>query len=185
MDAGTVFDDRLSDRLNGLAPGAWAEVYALYDPALQRYRATRVDVRPVQPVTYRLRGVPTQHDPVARTLHFGAAVFDYGGAAGAPVGLANAPFVRMTLQRTPLASGVWQVLAFSAAQRRVGDRDEAVVKGLVTSLASASAFGSTAGRSTPARQVRGRAGARRPRRSRGRRPRRRAARAQGRGAQRR
>jgi hypothetical protein len=140
VDANTFFDDRLPGRLEGLAPGRWAEVYALYDPALQRYRATRVESRSALPPAYRLRGALTQLDSAARTFRIGAALFDYSAAAGMPVGLANGQFVRLKLQRAPLANGAWSVEAFSAAQSPVGDLDDVVVKGLVTSLGSASAF---------------------------------------------
>ena len=141
VDANTFFDERLPGRLEGLAPGSGAEVYALYDPALQRYRATRVEPRSALPPAYRLRGAITQLDPAARTFRIGAALFDYSAAAGMPVGLANDQFVRLTLQRAPLANGAWRVVTFSAAQSAVGDLDDVVVKGLVTSLGSTSNFG--------------------------------------------
>ncbi|HRD97740.1 MAG TPA: DUF5666 domain-containing protein, partial [Rubrivivax sp.] len=43
VDATTVFDDRLAGGLNGLAAGRMLEVYAVFDPAGLRYRATRVE----------------------------------------------------------------------------------------------------------------------------------------------
>jgi hypothetical protein len=141
VDDTTAFDERLAGRLALLAPGGWVEVYALYDPALQRYRATRVEPRLVQPLRYRIRGVVSQLEPGARTLRIGAARFDASGAPGMPADLANGQFVRLALEREPLAGGAWSVVAFSAGQRALGDLDDMVVKGLVSTIVGPRSFG--------------------------------------------
>jgi hypothetical protein len=140
MDDTTMFDERPIGRLDLLVPGGWVEVHALYDPALQRFRATRVEARLVRPLAYRLRGVIAQLDPVGQTFRIGNATFGYAGAAGVPADLANGQFVRLALRMAAPVPGRYEVAAFSTAVRAADDADGVVVKGLVTSLASRTSF---------------------------------------------
>lgn len=139
VDDTTVFDERLIGRLALLVPGGCAEVYALYDPALQRFRATRVEGRLCAATAlYRVRGLVSALDP--QTFRIGGAVFDYSQALGDRTALQEDRFVRVAVQKAPLAAGRWRVVAFGLAERPVDDLDEVVVKGLVSSLGSATNF---------------------------------------------
>lgn len=139
VDSATVFDDSLSGRLAALRAGVTVEVYGLFDPVGQRYRATRVEARS-SPSVWRLRGLVTQVDAAAQTLRIGGAVLAYAGAAGIPSNLAAGQFVRLTLRAQALGGNRWQVLAFSTGVREVADLDGVVVKGLVSAFTSASSF---------------------------------------------
>jgi hypothetical protein len=141
VDETTVFDEGLRGRLALLVPGACAEVYALFDPAQQRFRATRVEARLcATTLMYRIRGLVSQLDQDARTFRIGGAVFDFSLALGDRTELGQGRFVRVALHKTPLADGRWRVAAFSVAQRTVDDVDAGIVKGLVSALTSRTSF---------------------------------------------
>ena len=140
VDETTVFDDRLAGRLSRLSPGARVEVYALYDAALQRYRASRVDLLVVEPPAYRVRGVASAVDRGARTLQIGSATFAYDRATGVPADLADGQFVRLSLPAAPPIGGRYEVTAFGTAVSGLPELDGVVIKGLVSRLASAASF---------------------------------------------
>lgn len=140
VDDTTVFDDRLLGRLALIVPGGWVEVYALYDPALQRFRATRIEARLVQPAFYRVRGVVSALDPVARTFRIGAATFGYDLALNVPADLRDGQFVRLALRTLGPIAGRYSVAAFSPALRSLGDLDGVSVKGLVSRFTSSADF---------------------------------------------
>lgn len=137
VDTTTVFDDRLTGGLNGLAAGSMLEVYAVFDPAGVRYRAKRVEAAQAG-ASLQLRGPVAQIDTTARSLHIGGTSYGYGSATGVPADLAVGQFVRLRL----LASGSarWVVQAFGRAPRSLPDADEAKLKGLVSAFSSASSF---------------------------------------------
>jgi hypothetical protein len=138
VDDTTVYDDVLTGRLGAVLPGQTVEVYGVFDAALQRYRATRIERRLVAPI-YRVRGLVTQVDATAETLRIGGAIFSYGGATQRPSDLAAGQFVRLALRTTQVV-GRWPVLSFSTALRPVGELDGVVLKGLVTAFVSAASF---------------------------------------------
>jgi len=140
VDETTVFDDRLAGRLSRLSPGARVEVYALYDAALQRYRASRVDLLVGEPPAYRVRGVASAVDRGARTLQIGSATFAYDRATGVPADLADGQFVRLSLPAAPPIGGHYEVTAFGTAVSGLPELDGVVIKGLVSRLASAASF---------------------------------------------
>ena len=141
VDDTTVFDERLIGRLALLLPGGCAEVYALYDPALERFRATRVEARLcAATLLYRVRGVVAQLDRNEKTFRIGGAVFDYSLALGDRSNLEDGRFGRVAVQKTPRPDGSWAVVGFSAAQQSVDDRDEVVIKGLVSTWTSRTSF---------------------------------------------
>lgn len=137
VDATTVFDDRLAGGLNGLVVGRMLEVYAVFDPAGLRYRATRVEAA-LAGASLQLRGPVAQLDTAAKTLHIGSTAYGYGSATGVPADLATGQFVRLRL----LASGSarWVVQAFGLAPRSPPDADEATLKGLISAFSSATSF---------------------------------------------
>jgi Domain of unknown function (DUF5666) len=72
------------------------------------------------------------------SLRIGAQTFDLA-ATGVPAGLVNGEIVRMTVATAQL-NGRWPVTAITAERRRLDDRDEAEVEGLITSLVSTTRF---------------------------------------------
>jgi hypothetical protein len=72
------------------------------------------------------------------TLRIGSQSFDLA-ATGVPAGLANGQLVRLTVG-TAQVSGRWPVTAVAVEARRIDDRDDAEVEGLITSFTSVQRF---------------------------------------------
>ncbi len=138
VDPTTVFATGAGG-LSALRTGTSVEVFAVYDPAGLRYRATRVALATAGD-TPRVRGPVSALDTTAQTLRVGNASFGYAPAAGVPSGLAVGQFVRMKLQSATTSNGRYTVQAFGTAVPSVPDADGASVKGLVTGLATATSF---------------------------------------------
>jgi hypothetical protein len=138
VDATTVFDETLTDGLDGLATDRLVSVYAEFDAAAQRYRATRVEPLAAG-MPWRLRGLASQVDASAQTLRIGSTSYGYAGAAGVPADLAAGQFVRLqlTLATAPLR---WVVQSFSPALGTVAEGDAVSLKGLITSFGAAGSF---------------------------------------------
>jgi hypothetical protein len=149
VDAATVFDERIAGGLAGLRDAPltqFFEVYAVFDPALQRYRATRVE--PAAALAgLRLRGPLTAVDTVARTLRIGSVEYSYAGALNVPATLAPGQYVRL---RLVLQSLRWTVSSFGVALQNWSDADGLRVEGLVTAFSSSAVF-SVNGRPVDAR----------------------------------
>lgn len=138
VDTATVFDESLVGGLDGLTTGRLVEVYAVFDAAAARYRATRV--APASAASaLRLRGLLNQVDATAKTLRVGGTTYGYAGASDVPPGLAVGQFVRLrlTLVTNPLR---WVVQSFGPALRDLPDGDDAKLKGLISAYASAASF---------------------------------------------
>ena len=139
VDASTVFDDRLDGGLATLRVGQALEVYAVYDAAGARYRATRVE--PTALATgLRLRGPVAQVDTVAQTLRVGSTVYSYAGASSIPSNLSAGQFVRLRLALDILPTPRWVVQSFSTALPALPDADGVKVEGLISAFTSASVF---------------------------------------------
>ncbi len=139
VDATTVFDESLAGGLRGLAAGRMVEVYAVFDAAGARYRATRV--APVATATvFRLRGPAGEVDGAAQTLRIGTTTYRYAGATGVPAGLAAGQFVRLRLAAAVAPAAGWVVQGFGAALAPLPDADGAKLKGLISAYASAASF---------------------------------------------
>ena len=139
VDASTVFDDRLDGGLATLRVGQGLEVYAVYDTANARYRATRVE--PSVPATgLRLRGPLAQVDLAAQTLRIGSTVYSYAGATAVPSGLAAGQFVRLRLALVALPTVRWVVQSFATALQTLPDADGVKVEGLISAFTSANLF---------------------------------------------
>ncbi|MDP1900058.1 MAG: DUF5666 domain-containing protein [Rubrivivax sp.] len=138
VDSNTVFDERLTQGLDGLATDRLVEVYAEFDPAAQRYRATRVEPLAAG-LPWRLRGLASQVDATAKTLRIGGTSYGYAGAAGLPADLAAGQFVRLrlTLASAPLR---WVVQSFSPALRALPETEEVRLKGLISAFNSTGSF---------------------------------------------
>jgi len=131
VDAATVFDERIVGGLAGLAPGDAVEVFAEFDAALQRYRATRVQPASAGSGLLRLRGPVAELNPVLRTLRIGSATYRYERADGVPPTLAAGTWVRLRLAFDPSPLAVWEVQRFTVAQRDWPDADEVRLEGRV------------------------------------------------------
>ena len=139
VDASTVFDNRLEGGLALLRVGQALEVYAVYDTAGARYRATRVE--PATLATgLRLRGPLAQVDLGAQTLRIGSTVYSYAGASAVPGGLAAGQFVRLRLSLVVLPTARWVVQSFATALQTPPDADGVKVEGLISAFTSERVF---------------------------------------------
>ena len=139
VDATTVFDDRLAGGLGSLGAGQPVEVYAVFDTAAQRYRATRVEPSTLA-LGLRLRGPLAQVDGAAQTLRIGSTTYSYAGATGVPAGLAVGQFVRLRLALDTRPAPRWVAQSFGTALRPLADADGVKLEGLVTAFTSAASF---------------------------------------------
>jgi hypothetical protein len=139
VDDSTVFDERLAAGLAGLAAGQPVEVYAVFDAAAQRYRATRVEPTSLGQ-GLQLRGLVSQLDTRLQTLHVGGTTYGYAGAAGVPPALAAGQFVRLKLELDLLPSPRWVVRTFDTALRSLADADGLKVQGLISAFTSPASF---------------------------------------------
>jgi Domain of unknown function (DUF5666) len=123
-----------------LVVGDIVEVHGFIEPAalIDRYVATRIERRSAAPAAFRVRGLVRDLVASPPSLRIGTQGFDLA-ATGVPAGLANGQLVRMTLA-TAQVGGLWPVTAIAVETRRVADRDDAEVEGLITSLASTTSF---------------------------------------------
>jgi hypothetical protein len=139
ITAATVVDG-VAGGTAALGIGDIVEVSGFVEPGLllDRYVATRIEKRGSAPAAYRARGLVRDLDAATRTLRVGTQHFDLA-ATGVPAGLAEGQFVRMTVATAQVA-GRWPVMTIVVETRRVADRDEAEVEGLITSLSSAVRF---------------------------------------------
>jgi hypothetical protein len=137
-DAATVFDPVVGS-LAALRVGLSVEVFAVYDVANQRYRATRVGAVLAGSVAH-LRGTVTQLDAAVQTLRIGNSTYAYATAAGRPADLAVGQAVRLRLSASTPANGRYDVAGFGTALRALADSDDAKLKGLITAFTSSTAF---------------------------------------------
>ena len=136
VDGATVFDERIAGGLQGLRAEDFVEVYAVFDAAALRYRATRVE--PASALGgLRLRGPVRLLDTATQTLTVGSNSYSYAGASNVPAGLAVGQFVRLRMR---LESLRWVVNSFGATPRVLSDGDGVKVEGLVSAYTSAASF---------------------------------------------
>jgi hypothetical protein len=135
----TVFDERLSGGLAGLAVGQPVEVYGLYDAANGRYDATRIAPRSSL-ASWVLRGPVAALDTAARTLRIGGATVSYAAASNLPADLAAGRIVRLRLQTSLDGSGRFVASSFGTGLRLPEDRERAELEGLITSFSSPASF---------------------------------------------
>jgi Domain of unknown function (DUF5666) len=140
IDGSTVFADTLGG-LSALRAGQSVEVYAVYDAASQRYRATRVAAASgtAQP---HVRGLVAQTDAGTQTLRIGDTSYAYGGASGLPASVAAGQYVRLTVSGGGSGGGGdrYAVQSFGTALPAVPDGDRCSFSGLVSSYVSSRSF---------------------------------------------
>ncbi len=139
VDAVTVFDDHLAGGLAGLRTGDMVEVYAVFDSAQQRYRATRVESAALAR-GLRLRGPVLELNVAAQTLRVGGTSYSYAGASGVPAALAVGQFVRLRLEADFLPAPRWVVRSFGTALRPLADADGVKIEGLISAYTSPASF---------------------------------------------
>jgi hypothetical protein len=140
VTASTVFDDGISGGLAGLAVGDVLEVHALYDPASQRFTATRIERKPGATAFY-LRGRIRDLDTTAKTFVIGTQKVSYASVPppAQPWPLADGVQVRVQLQPTQVA-GAWVATRMAVGPRTIEPRGEAEIEGVVTKFTSLAAF---------------------------------------------
>jgi hypothetical protein len=137
----TVFEG-VAGGAAGLNVGDVLEVHGFPSPEvlLSDIVATRVERRGSMPANFRVRGVARDVSTAGTppTLRLGTQVFDLT-ASGVPAGLTNGRVVRLTVA-TAQVDGRWPAQRAIVESRRLDDRDEVEVEGLITSFTSAAAF---------------------------------------------
>jgi hypothetical protein len=131
----TVVDGELGGAA-GLAVGDVVEVYGF--ASADGYAATRIERRRPAPTGFRVRGLVSDLVASPPSLRIGSQGFDLA-ATGVPAGLTNGQLVRLSVGTAQVA-GRWPVTAIAVETRRIDDRDEAEVEGLITSLTSTARF---------------------------------------------
>jgi hypothetical protein len=139
LTASTVLDG-LANGVLSLQIGQVVEVHGFVEPTMiaMGYVATRVERRLVMPAAFRVRGMARAVDTSGETLQIGDQVFDLS-ATGVPNGLANGSFVRLVVG-TAQVDGRWRASRVALESRRIEDREEAELEGLITSFTSAVSF---------------------------------------------
>jgi hypothetical protein len=133
----------LPEGLGSVKVGDVVQVYALYDAAAGRYRATRIEPQPGA-VQWRLRGPLQAVDTAAKTLTVGEATIRFGLVASVPEALTawaeEKRVVRLRLAAGGEEQGVFNALSLAAADEPLPDVDEARVGGLVSAYSSPTRF---------------------------------------------
>jgi hypothetical protein len=117
------------------------EVHGFLSPEglLSDFVATRIERRATVPATFRVRGIARNIDAVARSLRIGSETFDLS-AIGLPPNLADGSIVRLLVSPVQQPAGRWPVQAAVVQARRLADRDEAKVEGLITAFTDLTHF---------------------------------------------
>ncbi|MCW5632345.1 MAG: hypothetical protein KIT17_03335 [Rubrivivax sp.] len=136
----TVFDAAITGGLAGITAGEVYETCGLFDPANNRFVATRIAPK-AGATEYRLRGLVSDLDTTARTFRIGGELINYAGVPNAdvPSTLANGQFVRVLLQTTPV-NGAWLAIRLRHSARVWTPRPEVHLEGVITAYTSAQSF---------------------------------------------
>lgn len=134
----TVFEG-LANGSSSLAMGQVVEVHGFFEPMAMSMGtvATRVERRTAA-LVYRVRGAAHAVDAGAKTMKIGSQVFDLS-ETGLPSGLNDGSFVRLVLRTEPV-EGRWRVVRASVESRRLADREETELEGLITAFTSGASF---------------------------------------------
>jgi hypothetical protein len=141
----TVFELGIGGGLAGLAMGQVAEVYGYLNPTTNEIIATRIE-RENGANEYRLQGLVSGLDPVARRFNIGTLSINYTGARDVPTTLANGQVVRVRLATTPTVSAGAEVWSATRLQKPespindINDIDEAEIEGVVSAFTSPTSF---------------------------------------------
>ena len=136
----TMFGDGITGGLAGISAGNVVEVHGLLKVTTGHYTATRIELRP-NATFFKLRGIVANLDATAKTFSIGGATISYAGLliADLPSALANGMLVRVKLQ-TAQVGGLWIATRIGNELRKIENRDEAELRGLITAFTSATQF---------------------------------------------
>jgi len=134
IDSTTVFAENLG-ALSALRAGQLVEVFAVFDPAAARYRATRVAAA-ASTAQSHVRGLVAQADGASQTLRIGDTTYSYTGASGVPANVSAGQYVRVAVSSQTNTSGRYAVQSFGTAVPVAPDSDQCNVKGLISSFVS-------------------------------------------------
>jgi Domain of unknown function (DUF5666) len=134
----TVIDERLIGGFAAIVVGAVIEVHGTLDAATGVYTATRLEPSGAAE-GFRIRGIVSNLDSVAKTFSIGSALISYSGIAPVPASLANGSRVRVRLQTTQVG-GVWVATRIDDAGQRPDDANEVELKGTITAFTSQASF---------------------------------------------
>ena len=134
---GTQIDERLTGGFAGIAVGTVLEIHGTLDVASGVYTATRLSPS-VAAEGFRIRGIVSSLDAVAKTFAIGGATISYAGIVPAPV-LANGDRVKVRLETTQVA-GVWIATRLEGGAPRPDDHAEVELEGRITAFTSATTF---------------------------------------------
>lgn len=136
----TVFGDDSPAGLASLQTGMVVEVFAQLDTATNRYVAKRIELKSAV-ASYVVRGRINQVDATAGTFTVGALVVDFSQLPAADVARVVAGnTVRVRLQTSPSAGGVWRAISVSSGQRAIADAEEARIEGRISAFESPQRF---------------------------------------------
>jgi hypothetical protein len=137
VDADTVFAGVAG--LSGLGAGVLVDVHGLLDAGSETYVATRIR-RVDELAEYRLRGIVSELDLVAKTFAIGGARIRYAGVLPQDLPqLANGAIARVKLQAVQQA-GMWVLSQAAIGQPALREGVETEVEGLIDGFASLASF---------------------------------------------
>jgi hypothetical protein len=134
----TVIDERLVGGFAGIAVGAVLEVHGTLDAATGVYTATRLEPTGSGD-GFRIRGIVSNLDSVAKTFSIGPALISYAGVAPVPANLANGALIRVRLQTVQVA-GAWVATKIDGMDQRPDDVGEVELEGAITAFTSKTSF---------------------------------------------
>ena len=134
----TVIDERLVGGFAGIAVGAVLEVHGTLDAATGVYTATRLEPTGSGD-GFRIRGIVSNLDSVAKTFSIGPALISYAGVAPVPANLANGALVRVRLQTVQVA-GAWVATKIDGTGEHPDDVGEVELEGSITAFTSKTSF---------------------------------------------
>lgn len=138
VTAATVFDSFASG-LASVAVGNELEVYALFDPASNRFVATRIE-RKTGLTLYKLSGTVSALDATNQRFVLGGQLISYAGLSGTQLtALSNGLPVRVKLQTTQ-QSGAWVATQVRGATASISNQTVAELEGIVSDFVSLSNF---------------------------------------------
>jgi Domain of unknown function (DUF5666) len=139
----TVFEDELRGGLSTVKIGDRIEVYGFLSASGQ-YTATRIELEDADDSeAYKLRGLVSALDTTQQRFQLGGITVSYAGLS-TPAGLANGALVRVELQRTTDAAGLWIATRLSSAVTSgsvsASQGLQAEIEGHITAMESATRF---------------------------------------------
>lgn len=136
----TVFDDSLLGGLAALVAGNVVEVYGLLDSLTGRYTATRIERKSSTPAVFRIRGKVSALSTTQMTFTLGGRTISYAGTSDVTANLSNDLVVRVRVNTSPTAGGVWSATRVRTGASNPDDGSHAQVVGLVSAFTSLAQF---------------------------------------------